>query len=49
MGLHIWETVNLSNVAYVLNSKKLLSFNPLKFYILRGRNTLYGNMRISVK
>jgi serine protease Do len=49
VGLHIWETVNFDNVTYVLNSKKLSTFNPVKFYILRGRNTLYGNMRVSMK
>lgn len=46
VGLHIWETVNGDNVSYVLNHAKFPTFNPLKFYILRGRDTLFGHMRI---
>lgn len=46
VGLHIWETVNAENVAYVLEHPKLNTFNPLKFYILRGSETLFGHLAI---
>jgi serine protease Do len=36
IGLHQWETVNLDNVAFVLNHPDLPSFNPLRFFILRS-------------
>ncbi len=35
VGLHTWETLNLDNVAFVLNHKDFASFLPLKFYIAR--------------
>ena len=44
VGLHIWETVSAENVSYVLEHSRFNSFNPLKFYILRGRETLYGHL-----
>lgn len=42
VGLHIWETISLDNVAYVLKRPDLSSFSPVKFFILRGNETLYG-------
>jgi serine protease Do len=42
VGLHIWETVNADNVSYVLSHPQLGSFSPLKFYVLRGKETLFG-------
>ncbi len=36
VGLHQWETLNLDNVAFVLTHPDLASFNPLRFYIVRG-------------
>ncbi len=47
VGLHIWETVNADNVSYVLDHPDLSKFAPLKFYILRGQETLYGHLRLS--
>lgn len=35
IGLHQWETLNIDNVAFVLNHKDLSSFLPLKFYVAR--------------
>jgi serine protease Do len=38
IGLHLWESINLDNVLYVLNHKDYETFNPLKaFYIRDGR------------
>jgi serine protease Do len=36
VGLHNWETLNLDNVAFVLNHKDFATFLPLKFYLARG-------------
>jgi len=36
VGLHQWETVSLDNVVFVLTHPDLASFNPLRFYIIRG-------------
>lgn len=47
VGLHVWETVTAENVAFVLKHPQLGTFNPLKFYILRGRETLFGHLNVS--
>ncbi len=49
VGMHVWETVSLKNLAYVINRKDLSELQPLKFYILRGRETLYGYLPITEK
>jgi serine protease Do len=46
VGLHEWETVNLDNVRWVLDHPELRKFNPVKFYVLRGRETLFGHLPI---
>ncbi|HVA47267.1 MAG TPA: trypsin-like peptidase domain-containing protein [Pirellulales bacterium] len=49
VGMHIWETVSLDNLAYILNRSDLASLEPLKFYILRENEpqTLYGFLQLS--
>lgn len=44
VGLHIWETVNFENLSYVVEHPQLRSFAPLKFYVLRGDETLWGHL-----
>lgn len=46
VGLHVWETVNFDNVNYVLDHQQLPTFNPLRFYILRNSETLYGHLQV---
>ena len=49
VGVHIWETVSLDNLTYILNSPDLPSLDPLKFYVLRENEpqTLYGFLQLS--
>jgi serine protease Do len=47
VGLHLWETLNLDNLMYVLENPQRQTFNPVKFYILREGEPLYGHMRIT--
>lgn len=47
VGMHIWETVTEENVDYVLKHKDFQEFSPLKFYVLRGEQTLYGHLRLA--
>lgn len=47
VGLHIWETVNFENVSYVVEHPQLRSFAPLKFYVLRGDETLWGHLPLT--
>ncbi|MFM8273366.1 MAG: trypsin-like peptidase domain-containing protein [Gemmata sp.] len=35
VGLHLWETLNIDNVAFVLNHKDLATFLPLKYFVAR--------------
>ena len=42
VGMHIWETTTLDNVTYILKRPDFASLNPVKFFILRGDETLYG-------
>ncbi len=49
VGMHIWETVSLDNVAYILKRPDFNSIAPVKFFILRGNETLYGFMPVSLK
>lgn len=48
VGMHIWETVSLENVNYILNHPDFAQHSPVKFFILRGNETLYGYLPVSV-
>lgn len=45
VGMHLWETVSLDNIQYVLNHADL-GHEPVKFYILRGNETRFGHLQI---
>jgi len=47
VGLHIWETVSYENLSYVVEHPQLRSFAPLKFYVLRGDETLWGHLPLN--
>ncbi len=49
VGMHVWETVSLDNVSYILRRPDFNSINPVKFFILRGNETLFGFMPINLK
>jgi serine protease Do len=44
VGLHVWETIAPENVAYILDKAQEEHLNPIKFYVLRGRETLFGHI-----
>ncbi|HEX4130258.1 MAG TPA: trypsin-like peptidase domain-containing protein [Pirellulales bacterium] len=47
VGMHVWETVTMENVTYILARPDFPQLDPLKFYILRGSETLYGHLNVS--
>lgn len=49
VGMHVWETISLENVDYVLNRADLTEFSPIKFLVMRNGETLFGHMPLSVK
>ncbi|MBX3439744.1 MAG: trypsin-like peptidase domain-containing protein [Planctomycetaceae bacterium] len=46
VGLHVWETISPENVDFVVSHPQLGKFNPLKFYIVRETETLYGYLQL---
>ena len=44
VGLHVWETIAFDNIAYILEKSEQEHLNPIKFYVLRGRETLFGHL-----
>jgi serine protease Do len=48
VGMHIWQTVSLANLDYILNRPDLATFNPVKFFILRGDRTFFGRLPVPV-
>ncbi len=48
VGMHVWETISLDNVRYILNRPDFAQIRPLKFYIVRGDETLYGHLQVSL-
>jgi serine protease Do len=44
VGLHVWETIAPDNISYILDKAVEEHLNPIKFYVLRGRETLFGHM-----
>jgi serine protease Do len=49
VGMHIWETITLDNLRYILNRPDFTQLRPLKFYIVRGEETLYGHLQVSLE
>jgi len=47
VGMHVWETISKDNVVYILNHEDFERFQPTKFYVLRGKETLYGHMQLN--
>lgn len=49
VGMHVWETISLENVAYIINRPDFAGMTPVKFFILRGNETLYGFLSLNVQ
>ncbi|MEQ8787379.1 MAG: trypsin-like peptidase domain-containing protein [Pirellulaceae bacterium] len=48
VGMHHWETISLDNIDYIMRHAEFATLQPIKFYILRGNETLYGHMHASM-
>ena len=46
VGMHQWETVSVDNVRYVLNRPEIRKSGRVKFYVVRGDETLYGHLNV---
>ncbi|MBL9092388.1 MAG: trypsin-like peptidase domain-containing protein [Planctomycetaceae bacterium] len=47
VGMHIWETITSDNVNYILDRPDFGTLEPVKFYIVRGTETLYGHLSVA--
>ncbi len=46
IGLHVWETTSFENLQFVLGHPHVVQHGVLKFYVLRGTETLFGELKI---
>lgn len=47
VGMHIWETTSLENIAYILEREEVTKNEPVIFYLIRGTETLQGQIRLA--
>ncbi|HUY33607.1 MAG TPA: trypsin-like peptidase domain-containing protein [Pirellulales bacterium] len=49
VGMHVWETIKMADVVYILERPDFDQLGPLKFYILRENEpvTLYGFLTVA--
>ena len=47
VGMHVWETVSLENITYILDREDLSKLDSVVFYIVRGSDTLFGHLRLA--
>ncbi|MFM9961109.1 MAG: hypothetical protein ACKV2Q_07775 [Planctomycetaceae bacterium] len=46
VGLHVWETTSFDNLQFVLGHPHVIQHGTLKFYVVRGTETLFGELKI---
>jgi len=49
VGVHKWETASDQDIQYIVSRPNLEQMGKLKFYVLRGGNTLYGHLNVAAK
>jgi serine protease Do len=49
VGMHKWETASEQDIQYIVSRPTLAEMGKLKFYVLRGQNTLYGHLSVAAK
>lgn len=47
VGMHEWETASEKDIRYIVTRPNLSSLGSLKFYILRGDETLFGHLNVA--
>lgn len=46
VGLHIWETLNEKDMAYILAEEQVGQHNPMTFYLVRRGKTMFGQLAL---
>ena len=44
VGMHGWETASAQDIDYIVTRPNLAEIGSMKFYVLRGKNMLYGHL-----
>jgi len=47
VGMHRWETTTNQDVDYIVRRARMGDLGSVKFYVLRGEDTLYGQMNVA--
>jgi serine protease Do len=47
VGMHRWETASEQDIQWIVSRPTLTQMGKLKFYVLRGQNTLYGHINMA--
>lgn len=47
VGMHRWQTASLQDVDYVINRTNISRMGEVRFYIMRGSETLYGDINVA--
>jgi len=47
VGMHRWETASAEDIDYIASRPNLGEMGDLKFYVLRGKSTLFGHMNVA--
>ncbi|HEV2968682.1 MAG TPA: trypsin-like peptidase domain-containing protein [Pirellulales bacterium] len=49
VGMHVWATVSVENVNYILNRSDLADIEPMKFYIFRNSTLYEGRVTVAMQ
>ncbi|MEX0677659.1 MAG: trypsin-like peptidase domain-containing protein [Pirellulales bacterium] len=49
LGIHIWESISMENVIFILGSDEFAKLDEVKFLILRNEATYYGHLSTSTR
>jgi serine protease Do len=47
VGMHRWETASDQDIQYIISRPNFTDMGKIKFYVLRGQNTLYGHLNVA--
>jgi serine protease Do len=47
VGMHKWETASDQDIQYIVSRPNFADLGKVKFYVLRGQNTLYGHLNVA--
>lgn len=47
VGMHRWETASDQDIQYIISRPDLVELGKIKFYVLRGQDTLYGHLNVA--